>query len=88
MTKQSKNQNIETAPNVGEAVSKAELFFKENGKKLTIACAVAVAVVLVILAIIQFYVKPMKAEAASQSFVAEQYFRAGIFEEALNGHPS
>lgn len=85
MAQQSKNQNIETAPNVGEAVSKAELFFKENGKKLSVA-AIAVAVVaLIIIAVSQFYVKPLKAEAANQTFTAEQYFRASEYEKALNG---
>lgn len=85
MTQQTKNQNIETAQSVGEAVSKTEKFFKENGKNLTIAGAAALAVAAVIIAVSQFYVKPMKAEAANQTFVAEQYFRAGDYENALNG---
>lgn len=85
MAQNSKNQNIETAPNVGEAVSKAEVFFKENGKKLSIAAIAVAAVALVIIAVSQFYVKPLKEEAVNQTFVAEQYFRAGIFDLALNG---
>ena len=34
MAQQPKNQNIETAQNVGEAVSKVENFFKENRQHL------------------------------------------------------
>lgn len=85
MAQQSKNQNIETAQSVGEAVSKTEKFFKENGKKLTIASVAVLAVAVVIIAVSQFYVKPMKAEAASQTFTAEQYFRAADYQKALDG---
>lgn len=85
MAQQSKNQNIETAQSVGEAVSKTEKFFKENGKKLTIASVAVLAVAVVIIAVFQFYVKPMKAEAANQTFTAEQYFRAADYQKALDG---
>jgi tetratricopeptide (TPR) repeat protein len=85
MSQQSKNQNIESAQNVGDAVSKTEKFFKENGKKISIIAIAAAAVALIIVAFSQFYVKPLKAEAANQSFVAEQYFRSGVFDLALNG---
>lgn len=85
MAQQSKNQNVETAQGVGEAVSKTEKFFKENGKNITIGAAALAVVAAVIIAVLQFYVKPMQEEAAGQTFVAEQYFRSGVFEEALNG---
>ena len=39
--KEIKNENAEV---VAEAVSKTELFFKENGKKLAIALAAAVVI--------------------------------------------
>lgn len=85
MSQQTKNQNVETAANVGEAVSKTEQFFKNNGKTITIAAAAIVVVVAVIIAIFQFYINPMKAEAIDQTFVAEQYFRESNYEQALNG---
>mgnify|MGYP006380327293 FL=1 len=85
MAQQSKNQNIETSQNVGEAVSKAEKFFKEYGKKVSICTIAVVAVALVIVAVMQFYVKPLQAEAANQTYAAEQYFRSGIYDLALNG---
>lgn len=85
MSQQSKNQNVETAANVGEAVSKTEQFFKDNGKTITIASAAVVVVAVIIIAISQFYIKPLKAEAVDQTFVAEQYFRANNYEQALNG---
>ena len=85
MAQQPKNQNIETAQNVGEAVSKVENFFKENGKKISIISAAVAVIAVVIIAVSQLYIKPLKAEAAGQTFVAEQYFRAADYEKALNG---
>ena len=61
MAQQPKNQNIETAQNVGEAVSKVENFFKENGKKISIISAAVAVIAVVIIAVSQLYIKPLKA---------------------------
>lgn len=79
------NGNGEKIEKVGEAVSHTEEFFKRNGKLLSyIGAGIILAAAIVVLAI-QFYFKPMKTEAASQTFTAEQYFRAADYEKALKG---
>lgn len=85
MAQQSKNQKVEAAQSVVEAVSKTEQFFKDHGKKVTYVGIGAVVVALVVLSYIHFYVKPMQKEAADQTFVAEQLFRESNYEQALNG---
>lgn len=88
MAQQSKNQKVEAtqaAKNVVEAVSKTEQFFKDYGKVITYVACGLVVVAAVILLTIQFYVKPLKEEAVSQTYVAEQLFRANNYEQALNG---
>lgn len=79
------NGNGEKIEKVGEAVSHTEEFFKRNGKLLSyIGAGIILAAAIVVLAI-QFYFKPIKTEAASQTFTAEQYFRAADYEKALKG---
>lgn len=79
------NPNEEKIEKVGEAVSHTEEFFKKNGKLFSyIGAGIILAAAIVVLAI-QFYFKPLKAEAESQTFTAEQYFRAADYEKALNG---
>lgn len=85
MTTNAKNSKMETIESVGEAVSKTELFFQKNGKLIGYICGGVVIAAAAIVLLIQFYFNPLKEEAASQTFAAEQYFRAGDFEKALNG---
>jgi tetratricopeptide (TPR) repeat protein len=85
MAQKSKNQNMERNQSVGEAVSKVELFFKNNTKKLIIATSAVLVAALLIVAYFLFIVRPQKKEAVNQMFVAEQFFRAGNYETALNG---
>ena len=78
MAKEIKNENV-------EAVSKTEKFFNENGKTLSI---IAVAIVLVAAGIFcwqKFVYQPAQVEAQGQMAIAEENFRAGDYELALNG---
>ena len=82
MAKEIKNENAEA---VVEAVSKTEKFFNENGKLLggiVIAFAVVAAAVF---CWYKFAYQPAVAEAQGQMAYAEQNFRNGDFELALNG---
>lgn len=85
MAKKIKKHQVEKIESVGEAVSKSELFFKKHGKLLTYIGMGLVVIAAVIILLIQFYFKPLKKEAISQTFYAEQFFRADDFDKALNG---
>ena len=82
MAKEIKNQNAEA---VVEAVSKTEKFFNENGKLLSIITAAVVVVAAGIFCWFKFAYQPKVEEAQGQMAYAEQNFRAGDFELALNG---
>ena len=82
MAKEIKNQNAEA---VVEAVSKTEKFFNENGKLLSIIAAAVVVVAAGIFCWFKFAYQPKVEEAQGQMAYAEQNFRAGDFELALNG---
>ena len=82
MAKEIKNPNAEA---VVEAVSKTEKFFNENGKLLSIIAAAVVVVAAGIFCGYKFVYQPAQAEAQGQMAIAEQNFRAGDYEVALNG---
>lgn len=82
MAKEIKNPNAEA---VVEAVSKTEKFFNENGKLLSIIAAAVVVVAAGIFCWYKFAYQPKVDEAQGQMAVAEQNFRAGNYEVALNG---
>lgn len=85
MAKNIKSQKPENNETVGQAVSKTEQFFQKYGKLLTYSLIIILVIAAAIVAYFQFYLKPLKKEAIDQTFVAEQYFRAGNFESALKG---
>jgi len=66
-------------------VSSLEAFFKKNEKVIEGAIIGVIVVVCAILAINKWYLIPAKEEAKAQMFNAEQLFRAGNYETALNG---
>ena len=71
--------------NVAEAVSKTEVFFKENSKMIY-GCVIAVLVIaLAILCYTRFYLQPKRAEAQAEMFHAEQWFAQENYELALSG---
>ena len=82
MAKEIKNENVEA---VVEAVSKTEKSFNENGKVLGFAAAAVVAAAAIIFCVNKFVYQPAQAEAQGQMAIAEQAFRTGDFELALNG---
>lgn len=82
MAKEIRKENAEA---VVEAVSKTEQFFEKNGKLLSIICVAFVVVCLAVFCWHRFAYQPKVAEAQGQMAVAEQNFRAGDYETALNG---
>ena len=82
MAKEIKNENAEA---VVEAVSKTEKFFQENGKLLSIICAAFVVACALVFCWFKFAYQPKVNEAQGQMAVAEQNFRTGDYELALNG---
>ena len=82
MAKEIKNQNAEAGV---EAVSKTEKFFNENGKLLSIIAVAVVVVAAGIFCWYKFAYQPKVEEAQGQMAYAEQNFRAGNYETALNG---
>ena len=82
MAKEIKNENAEA---VVEAVSKTEKFFNENGKLISIICAAFVVACALVFCWFKFAYQPKVNEAQGQMAVAEQNFRTGDYELALNG---
>ena len=82
MAKEIKNENAEA---VVEAISKTEKFFLENGKILSYICLGVIVACAAIFCWHKFAYQPQVAEAQGQMSVAEQTFRAGDYEVALNG---
>ena len=79
------NQKEAQQEQVATTVSGVEEFFKKNQKWIEWAVLALLVVILAIFAINRWVIAPAKAEAQAQLFPAEQLFRAGNFEAALNG---
>ncbi|MBO5499874.1 MAG: tetratricopeptide repeat protein [Bacteroidales bacterium] len=82
MAKEIKNENAEA---VVEAVSKTEQFFEKNGKLLTIICVAVVVACAGVFCWYKFVHQPKVTEAQGQMALAEENFRNGEYELALNG---
>lgn len=83
MAKETKKQ--EELVNVAEVVSKSEAFMTKNWKNL-LGCVLAVVVVVIAVFCYNTYVKaPRELKASEALCQAEQLFRDGNFEQALNG---
>ena len=80
-----KNTNLEPEVNVTEALSKTEKFFETYKKHIIYGTVGVIAVVAAALLFHNFVTLPAQQEAMAQTFTAEQYFRNGDFEKALNG---
>ena len=83
MAKEIKNENAEA---VVEAISKTEQFFKKNGKMLGITAAAVVVVTLGLFLWNMLVYVPSANEARGQMAYAEELFRAGDYEVAMNGN--
>lgn len=83
MAKETKKQ--EELVNVAEVVSKYEAFLTKN-KNVIVGGIVAVVVIIAAVFCYNNYVKaPKELKASEALYQAEQYFRNGEFEQALNG---
>lgn len=83
MANNKKNQEPEV--NVGEALSKTEKFFTTYKNHIVYGSIGVIAVIAIVLLYHNFVTLPKQQEAMAQTFTAEQYFRNGDFEKALNG---
>ena len=79
------NQQEAQQEQVATTVSSAEEFFKKNQKWIEWALIAVLVIIFGILAINRWVVTPARQEAQGQMFQAEQSFRNGDFETALNG---
>lgn len=82
MAQEIKNENAEV---VAEAVSKTEIFFKENRMTILIVLGVLVALCAGFFCWYKFSYQPRRAEALAQMYPAEANFRNAEYELALNG---
>lgn len=81
MKELSEEKNLE----IGEVISKSELFLEQNKKALTIAVAAIVVVVLGYFGLKKFYFEPRQTEAAEEMFAAQNWLSENNYEVALNG---
>ena len=82
----STNKNVqEPEINVSEALSKTEKFFETYKNHIIYGSAAIIAIVAAVLLYHNFVTLPAQQEAMAQTFTAEQSFRNGDFEKALNG---
>ena len=82
MAKEIKNENVEA---VVEAVSQTEQFFNKNGKLIGGIAAGIVVVAAIVFCWYKFAYQPALQEAQGQMAYAEENFRGGDYELALNG---
>jgi TolA-binding protein len=75
-------QNLE---NVQEALNTTSAWIEANQNKLTWAITAIVVVVLGVIAINNYVIKPKAAEASNETAKAVTYFAQGNYELALNG---
>ena len=79
------NQKGAQQEQVAEKRSNVEEFFEKNLKWIEWAVVALLIVIFGIFAVNRWVVAPARAEARGQMFPAEQNFRNGDFETALNG---
>jgi len=79
------NQQETPREQVATTVSGVEEFFKKNQKWIEWALIAVLVIIFGIFAVNRWVITPAKMEAQGQMFKAEQLFRAGDFETALNG---
>ena len=85
MAKKNFKKEDEQLENVGEALSTTGQWIEDNSNLLTWIVTGIVVVVLGILAINYYVIKPKAVEASNENAKAVVYFQAGDFDKALNG---
>lgn len=81
-----KEQNEEKNLEIGGVIAQTEQYLQKNKKGLIIAASIIIVVALGIWAFVEGYSKPRQRAAAEEIFAAEQWFKEGSFEKALNGN--
>lgn len=81
-----KEQNEEKNLEIGGVIAQTEQYLQKNKKGLIIAASIIIVVALAIWAFMEGYSKPRQRAAAEEIFAAEQWFKEGSFEKALNGN--
>ena len=76
------DQNLE---NVQEALNTTSAWIEKNQNKLTWAVTILVAVVVGVLALNTYVIKPKAVEVSNENAKAVTYFMQGDWEKALNG---
>ena len=76
------DQNLE---NVQEALNTTSAWIEKNQNKLTWALTIIVAVVVGVLALNTYVIKPKAVEVSNENAKAVTYFMQGDWEKALNG---
>ena len=76
------DQNLE---NVQEALNTTSAWIEKNQNKLTWAVTIIVAVVVGVLALNTYVIKPKAVEVSNENAKAVTYFMQGDWENALNG---
>ena len=76
------DQNLE---NVQEALNTTSVWIEKNQNKLTWAVTIIVAIVVGVLALNTYVIKPKAVEVSNENAKAVTYFMQGDWEKALNG---
>ena len=76
------DQNLE---NVQEALNTTSAWIEKNQNKLTWAVTIIIAVVVGVLALNTYVIKPKAVEVSNENAKAVTYFMQGDWEKALNG---
>ena len=74
-----------TEMNVDEVVSKTESFILKNQKTILGGIAAVIIIIAGVMCYKEFVAEPRETKAAEAMYMAEQQFKAGNFETALNG---
>ena len=85
MAKKNFKNEDEQLQEVNNALSTTEQWIEDNANLLTWIIVAIVAVVLGVIAINNYIIKPKAAQANEENAKAVVYFQAGDFEKALNG---
>jgi len=80
-----KKEELKGVAGVEVAISRSEAFIEKYLKQILIAVGVVVALVILALAVRNFYLEPREARAQNEMHRAELYFAHGAFQQALDG---
>lgn len=78
-------QEPEELKNVEHALSASEAFIEKNQKQILYGLGIVSALVIVFLAVNNFYFKPRVIQAGDEMYKSQLYFSTDSFELALNG---